>query len=310
MSSNKLAPRVSVIMCFLNAEQFIVEAVESVLRQTYDSWELILLDDGSTDNSTALAQQYARQYASKIVYCEHQGHLNRGLSASRNEALTRCQGEFIAFLDADDVWLPAMLTHNVALMQAQDVTVICEATEYWYDWMESSKQNTVVVVGGQQDHAYAPSQLVLELYPLGSGAAPCVCGILVKKEALKRCGGFDNSFPGMYEDQVILIKLYLSERVYISSGCHNRYRQRHDSLLHKSLSSGSYVQDRLYFMRWLQSYLAAQHTTDPYIAKLVQNAVMTYEPTLQYFVCNVLPLRVKKFIKSLGISKSSKTQES
>jgi glycosyltransferase involved in cell wall biosynthesis len=300
MSQNDCVPKVSVIMCFLNTEQFITEAVESVLRQTYDFWELILLDDGSTDGSTILAQQYAQQYAPKIVYYEHTGHLNRGLSASRNEALIRCQGEFIAFLDADDVWLPTMLAHNMALMQQQAVAMICEATEYWYDWADLDKQNIIIPVGGQQNHVYAPPQLILELYPLGSGAAPCVCAIIVKKEALDSCGGFDNSFPGMYEDQVLLVKLYLSERVYISSGCHNRYRQRHDSLLHTSLSSDNYVRDRLYFLQWLQLYLAAQRITDPRITKSVQHAILTYKPTILYFVRSVLPARMKKLIKSLG----------
>ena len=299
MSQSERPPRISVIMCFLNTEQFIVEAVESVLRQTYDLWELILLDDGSTDGSTSLAQQYAQQYAPKITYCEHKGHVNRGLSASRNVALARCRGEFIAFLDADDVWLPTMLAHNIALFRQHAVAMVCEASEYWYDWVDPGKENVLIPVGGQQNHVYAPPQLVLELYPLGGGAAPCPCAMLVKKAALDNCGGFDDSFPGMYEDQVMLVKLYLSEQVYISSGCHNRYRQRRDSLLQSSLSSGTYIQNRLYFLQWFQSYLATQDVSDPRILQRLQQAISLYKPTHLHFILNVLPARVKKLIRTL-----------
>ncbi|SFQ83645.1 glycosyltransferase family 2 protein [Hymenobacter arizonensis] len=298
MSQADVVPKVSVIMCFLNMEQFITEAVESVLQQTYDFWELILLDDGSTDGSTALAQQYAHQHAPKIVYCEHAGHLNRGLSASRNAALSNSRGEFIAFLDADDVWLPTMLAHNMAIMQQRDVAMICEATEYWNDWVDSSKKNIIIPVGGQQDHLYAPPQLVLELYPLGTGASPCVCAILVKKEALNSCGGFDESFPGMYEDQVLLVKIYLSEPVYVSSSCHNRYRQRPQSLLQTSLKSGTYMHDRLYFLQWCQLYFSTQHITDTRIIKRLEHALLPYKPNLIHFVKRMLPARVRRFIKS------------
>src|SRR5216684_3354263 len=99
-------PLTSVIMIFLNAEKFIQEAIESVFAQGYDSWELLLVDDGSTDSSTVLALRYAEQYPVKVRYIEHEGHQNRGMSASRNLGIRHAQGEYLAFLDADDVWLP------------------------------------------------------------------------------------------------------------------------------------------------------------------------------------------------------------
>src|SRR5919198_1004258 len=102
-------PLVSAIIIFLNAERFIQEAIESVFAQTYDAWELLLVDDGSTDGSTAIARRYAEQHPGKVRYLEHNGHQNRGKSASRNLAIRNCTGEYIAFLDADDVWLPRKL---------------------------------------------------------------------------------------------------------------------------------------------------------------------------------------------------------
>src|SRR5829696_811917 len=98
-------PLVSSVMIFFNAERFIREAIESVFAQTYDNWELLLVDDGSTDDSTQIALHYAEQYPERVRYLEHPGHQNRGMSASRNLGVSQAKGEYIALLDADDVWL-------------------------------------------------------------------------------------------------------------------------------------------------------------------------------------------------------------
>ena len=80
----KKRPLVSCITPFLNAEKFIKEAIQSVLDQTYDNWELFLIDDGSTDSSTEIALHYASRYPRKVRYLSHNGHQNLGLGISRN----------------------------------------------------------------------------------------------------------------------------------------------------------------------------------------------------------------------------------
>src|SRR5690348_1999757 len=102
-------PLVSVIMIFLNAEKFMEEAIESVLAQGYSNWELCLVDDGSCDSSTSLARHYARLYPEKVCYLEHDEHQNRGTGPSRNLGIQAASGEYVTFLDADDVWLPHKL---------------------------------------------------------------------------------------------------------------------------------------------------------------------------------------------------------
>jgi len=71
-------PLISVVMIFLDAERFIAEAIESVLSQTYRNWELLLVDDGSLDGSTAIAKSYASCAPGQIRYLEHDGHVRRG----------------------------------------------------------------------------------------------------------------------------------------------------------------------------------------------------------------------------------------
>ena len=111
-------PLVSAITIFLDAETFLREAIESVLAQTYANWELLLVDDGSTDGSTEIALGYARLYPQRIRYLEHEGHRNRGMSASRNLGIPHARGEYIALLDADDVWLPLKLERQVAILES------------------------------------------------------------------------------------------------------------------------------------------------------------------------------------------------
>src|SRR5215204_4174429 len=109
---------VSCIITFLNSEEFIGEAIESVLGQTYENVELLFVDDGSTDGSTQIALQYAERFPEKVRYLEHAGHENRGAAASRNLGIREARGEYIALLDSDDVWLKRKLEEQVGILQA------------------------------------------------------------------------------------------------------------------------------------------------------------------------------------------------
>src|SRR5689334_5372936 len=114
--NNKLL--VSIITPFFNTENFLQEAIESVIYQTYENWELLLIDDGSTDNSMRIAQEYAAKYPDKIRYLEHHKHQNRGKSTSRNLGINHAKGEYICFLDADDVFMPLKLEKQLAILAA------------------------------------------------------------------------------------------------------------------------------------------------------------------------------------------------
>jgi glycosyltransferase involved in cell wall biosynthesis len=110
---------VSVVAIFLNAKRFIEEAIESVFAQTDNRWELLLVDDGSTDGSAAIARRYAERHPEQVCYLEHLGHVNRGMSASRNLGVSNARGKYIAFLDADDVWLPHKLEQQIPILDSQ-----------------------------------------------------------------------------------------------------------------------------------------------------------------------------------------------
>src|ERR1017187_6705495 len=108
-------PQVSVVIPFLNAQRFLEEAIESVFSQTFRSWELLLVDDGSRDSGTSIARRYSGQHPDQVRYFEHHEHRNRGLPASRNLGIRHAKGHYIAPLDSDDVWLPDKLKQQVAI---------------------------------------------------------------------------------------------------------------------------------------------------------------------------------------------------
>ena len=220
MTANTL---VSVVVPFLNAAPFLEDAVESVLGQTYRDWELLLVDDGSTDASTAIARRYASKHVGTVHYLDHPGHQNRGAASARNLAIRNARGAYVAFLDADDVWLPGKLEHQVALMELHpEAGMLCGATQYWYGWTgrpEDVERDRVVPVGGPQDVVVQPPALATLTYPLGKGASPCVSSLLARRQLIETIGGFEETFHGiyqLYEDQVFLIKAYLATPVFIS----------------------------------------------------------------------------------------------
>lgn len=305
-------PLVSVVLCFYNEERFIEEAIASVIAQDYKNWELILVDDGSSDQSTAMAKEFARRYYSKILYVHHPGHCNEGLSASRNLGISKAKGQFVSFLDADDVWYHNKLSAQVGIFERNpEATVLLEASQYWKSWASDNEKDVVVCVGAHEGVYEAP-ELMLQLYPLGSGAAPCPSGIMVRREVLDRCE-FEESFRGifqMYEDQAFLCKIYLREKVYVSHSCHNRYRQRVSSLVSSVYETGKYDMVRKYYLQWFRTYLKHKRVLNKRIWTLLNQAAMPYTEPFRYQLTHIYPKVLKaiaaKWLVELGVLSYSK----
>lgn len=244
-----MTPRVSIVTAFLNADAFLPEAVDSVLAQECCEWELLLVDDGSTDDSSRMARDLAAAHPGQIHYLEHDDHANRGTSASRNLGVRYAVGEWIAFLDADDVWFPHKLREQLALASSHPlVGMICGATEYWSSW-NGAADDRWLTVGGPLNIVIAPPTLSIVLYPLGKGAAPCVSDVLVRRDLIKQVGGFEEHFRGdlqLYEDQAFFSKIYLTAAVFLTSARWDRYRQHADSCVATVGSAGKYQSVREY----------------------------------------------------------------
>lgn len=295
------APRVSIIICFYNEEKYLQEAVDSVFAQTYDDWELLLVDDGSSDSSTDLAKNLANIYKFKITYLEHIDHQNKGLSASRNLGIRHARGEFCAFLDADDVWLPQKISEQIEILQSHpDAVMVCGASKYWFSWNNPEIKDIITYVGGVQDAVNYPPSLLLNLYPLGEGDAPCPSGIFIKKNAVEAVGGFEERFSGcyqLYEDQGFLAKVYLRFPVYVMHYPYDLYRQRKESIVATVHETGKYHMVREYFLRWFNQYLSNMHNYEE-IKDVVNKALVPYNFTVRKSIKNRL-WKVGGIIKGL-----------
>ncbi|HYP26927.1 MAG TPA: glycosyltransferase [Blastocatellia bacterium] len=267
----KAMPLVSVITIFLNAEKFIEEAVESVLAQTYGRWELLLVDDGSTDNSTEIALAYARSHPHKIRYLQHQGHANRGMSASRNLGIREARGEYVAFLDADDVWESEKLSEQVEILGAHpEAAMVYGATRYWYSWTghpQDSGRDFSQGLGVRPNTLVKPPGLVSVLL---RDQVATATGCLARREILLEVGGYEESFRGLFEDQVVHSKICLKAPVFVSSRCWYKYRKHPDSCCSVAERAGQHHSQRLAFLNWLEAYSGEQGVEDSELRRVIK----------------------------------------
>jgi len=272
---------VSCIVTFLNTEGFLGEAIESVLAQTHENLELVLVDDGSTDGSTKVARRYAERFPEKVRYLEHEGHENRGAAASRNLGMGEAGGEYIALLDSDDVWLGHKLEEQVAILEDYpQAGMVYGQSQYWHSWTtkpEDAHRDHVPKLGVPTDTLFEPATLSKIVHPLGPATAPCPSDLLLRRSAVERVGGFEEAFRGMYQlydDQTFLAKMYLHEHVYVADRCWDRYRQHPDQLVSVVRDAGQQHTVRLSFLRWLAEYFYTQGVDKPELWKLLQEKLL------------------------------------
>jgi glycosyltransferase involved in cell wall biosynthesis len=247
---------VSVIVIFKDAEHFLEEAIESVRAQTFRDWELLLVDDGSSDSSTAIARRQVEGDATRVRYLEHTGHANLGMSASRNLGLSQARGEFVSFLDADDLLVPGALEEQVSILRTHPrVGMVYGPLEYWYGWTgrpEDGERDFVHPVGVRTERIYEPPSLI-RLFLQNIAFAPS--GMLLRRALVEQVGGYEESFRDLYEDQVFAAKICRTTPVYISGRCWYRYRQHPNSCCLTAQRDGRLDAAREPFLRWLIAYL-------------------------------------------------------
>lgn len=183
-------PQLSVVIPVYNGEKTIRETIESVLSQTFTDFELLIINDGSTDQTVEIIDSFADPRIQIFSY------KNAGLAASRNRGIDRATTDYIAFIDADDLWTPEKLYDQFQALQDHPEAAVAYS---WTDFIDDSGQ--VIYPGGYptvNGDAYAHLLLVCVLE---NGSNP-----LIKKQALQEIGGFDESLAAA-EDWDLYIRL-------------------------------------------------------------------------------------------------------
>ena len=117
-----MRPKLSVIMPVYNAEKFIIKSITSVIEQTIKSWELIIINDASTDSTQKIIDSYTdKDNRIKCFNLEK----NSGAAVARNTCIIKATGKFIAFIDSDDIWLPTKSEVQINLMEKHKCDISC-----------------------------------------------------------------------------------------------------------------------------------------------------------------------------------------
>lgn len=283
MGVEKSDPLVSVVMPFLNPGRFFREAIESVLAQRWSRWELLLIDDGSTDGSCDLAKGYAER-SSRITLMRHANGENRGASISRNLGIERSSGHFLAFLDADDVWMPEKLERQVALLRAHpEAGMVYGPKVMWNSWNSDGSEaagDWICDLGVEADQVIYPPRMV-DLYLRAKAPTPGMGSVMMRKRLVIETGGFNPDFPNMFDDQVFFYKFLLAYPVYVESGIRDRYRQHPDSTCHAAAREGYYREDgpsvsHRIFLEWFEDYLKNEGLQFSGVARALRAALRPY----------------------------------
>ncbi len=269
---------VSVIIIFKNEERFLRDAIESVLAQTYQHWELILVDDASTDKSTQIAQEYQERLPEKVRYLTHPNFENRGMSASRNLGIKNATGTYISYVDGDDLWLPNKLEDQVAILSKNpEAAMVYGPVKSWYSWTgkqeDQDKDYMIGLTSGnivlQGNQLIQPPDLVA-LFIIHENLIPT--GTMMLRQAILDVGGSVNSFEGNYEDVALLTKICLQYPAYIADECWYIYRQHPDSCTAIEGKAGLELKSKLLFLSWAESYLNEQKIIDKKVRKAIRSA--------------------------------------
>ncbi len=188
-------PRVSIIIPAYNAAATIAGTVNSALAQTFSDFEIVCVDDGSSDATVATVKQFGEHV--RLVE-----QANAGPAAARNNGARDSAGEYLAFLDADDLWLPTFLERSVATLDADPALSLVYCNCALAD-SEGVAIDTALV-GNGFDHAPSLHELLTRLWPIMPSAA------LVRRAAYDNCGGYRDALKGAsfrFEDVDFWIKM-------------------------------------------------------------------------------------------------------
>lgn len=185
-------PQVSVIIPTYNCQNYIVQAIESVLIQTNCNFEVIVIDDGSTDETRSILTPYQNQI--RYIY-----QPNQGVAAARNHGIEQAQGDFIAFLDADDYYFPNKLVEQVARFEAQPELGIVHS-----GWQRVDNEGSLLKE--IKPWEYVP-ELILENWLKWKPVLPSA--MMFRRQWLEKVGGFDPRFPPA-EDTDLALRLSLA----------------------------------------------------------------------------------------------------
>jgi peptidoglycan/xylan/chitin deacetylase (PgdA/CDA1 family)/SAM-dependent methyltransferase len=263
-------PQVSVVMPVYNAAPFLAEAIESVLCQRSEDWELLIVDDGSTDASHEIAEDYAKTYPYRIRLSRHPDSANHGLSRTLNLGIAQARADILAFLDADDIWLSDRLTHDLDMLRRNPSAcgVFSNSLYWWYDKSGPARVNRY---NSPVDCVWPKRAFFRSAFLRNESSVPCPSALTVRSEMLRQIGGFDETLD-VAQDLKLISELSFRFPVCIAARCNSEYRRHGDSLWSSSMTDGRDAACRRRYWQWIWELVKREAGDEP---QLLEELVAT-----------------------------------
>lgn len=254
---NDNGPLVSIIMPCYNAEKFIASAIRSVLLQTYSDFELVIVNDGSTDNSKKVIKSFSDP---RIVYREQQ---NKGQDAALNAGFAESRGGFIKYMDADDVISERMIELQVKLLEQQPNAV---AYSEWYRFFGEHPAS----VDEEKKMWYWQNMDPIDFLTVDQDGPMLQCGIMMmSRELVKQAGGWDERLI-LYNDTEFFTRIILaSEGIVFTRGARLFYRSGTSTSLSVQ-QSRKYYESTFLATRLIEQHMLAVENS-PRVRRLLAN---------------------------------------
>lgn len=294
-------PLVSIIIPFYNREEFLGEAIESVLAQSEKDWELLLINDGSTDKSNETAKAFVEKYPTKIKLFSHEKNENKGAHAARNVGVANSRGKYITFLDSDDIFFADTLERELrAFEENPEADAVCGTLECWYSWSDEAdkwEKDFVIDLVLETEKLYQPPDLLVHNLKAG-GRKPGINCVMVKGCFAKKFGVFKDNYRYAWEDQVFWAKVSLYGKIYVMDAVLAKYRQHPASTCAVEMQDGQDIYSIQIFFNWLENYLQTKNIKNKDIWKALQgfrrtNSIETRLRGLKHIYRRIFPLHVR-----------------
>ena len=251
-------PGVSIIVPFLDPlPSYFEEAIDSVLAQTYTDWELILIDDGSGPEALGIAERHASADPERVRIVVSGTQRPAGISAARNAGIAVARADYLALLDADDVYLPQRLErHLAALEEAPTAAMVFSDGLYWYTWGDPPEKGDEVRRAGVRPGVVHPPIFLARILRLRA-EVPCTSSVTLRASAFATVGGYEPEWRGLYEDQVLYTKILSHFPVRYLPGVLAYYR-RNLSSISRSASHEESLRVRADWLDWVSEYVRVE----------------------------------------------------
>lgn len=219
-------PKVSVLMNCYNGEKYLKEAIDSVYAQTFTDWEIVFIDNCSIDKSSEIA----KSYGNKIKY--YKTEQNIPLGAARNFGLQFCEGEYISFLDTDDIWLPSMLSEQIEALESDSY-----ALAYAGQILINRNAHIIGKIVPKYKEGHIFNQLLLQF------DIPIVSTIIRKSVLNKENINFDLNVSAS-EEYCLFMQLSVKNKFIVIPKALVKYRIHDNALTNKTISK--WAEERRY----------------------------------------------------------------